>query len=189
MAENVVTFGLSNVYYAPLNVGTDGALTWGTPVKIENAQEFTLSRTTSETPVYADNKLIYVIKGYTGASITLNFSSISDSVKKAILGMVEDANGNLVELTNPNHPYFALILQVQGDKKERRMVFLKCTSNLGDENTGTLNESPTVNSDSLSIAVYPVEDNAGHSIIKYVVDSEDTNYASVIASAPAIPVI
>lgn len=186
-AESKVRFGLSKVFYAIDTVAADGTNSWAVPVAMTNAQSFSLDRTVNSTPVYADNSLIYVIKSETGANITVQFSALTDATKQALLGFKADSKSHNVEVTNLVPAYFALILQVEGDTKARRRVFLKCTASLGSESSQTVGENVTVNGDTLNISVYPVEDASGNKILGYDVDSDDTDYAAVITAAPALP--
>jgi phi13 family phage major tail protein len=185
MSENV-RYGLSNVYYALATADTSGKLTWAVPVAIPTAQEFSMSRAINTQNVYADNKLIFSVQAETNATLTMKFSVIPDDVKEAILNHKTDSKGHDVEITNADTKFFALILQIQGDSKARRRVYPKCTAVLGDEQTSTTNENITVNSDTLTITAYPVDD-SGTNVLFYDVDSSDTDYATVVTAAPTLP--
>lgn len=188
MSEKV-RFGLCNCYYALLTIGTDGTPSWAAPVAIPNAKDITYDRNVSETPVYADNKLIYVVKSETGASATLNVTLLTDEVKQALLGHKTDSKGHNIEVINGHTIYFALIYQIEGDTKARRSVILKCSAKLGSESSSTKSDNVTVNGDSLSISCYPMTDSIGNDIMRYEVDSDDTDYATVITAAPTMPTI
>lgn len=186
MSEKV-RFGLSNCYYALLTQTGDGTPTWGTPVAMVNAKSITMDRTVSDQPIYADNKLIYTIKAMTGATITLTFTLLSDAIKQALLGHKADMKGHDVEVTNAKTVYFALIFQIEGDTLSRRSVVLKCSASLGSEASETTADSVNVNGDTLNITVYPVSDSAGNDIARYDVDSDDSDYETVLTAAPTIP--
>jgi phi13 family phage major tail protein len=185
MSEKV-RFGLCNCAYALLTEADDGTPTWAAPVLMPNATSISFARTKSSQDVYADNKLLYSSSTITGAKITLNMTVITDAVKQALLGHKADKNGADVEVVNAKPSYFALIYQVEGDTQSRRRLVFKCTASMADESSDTQSDSPKVNTDSLEISVYPISN--GDKVITHKdVDSDDSEYATMLTTAPVLP--
>ena len=57
MAENKVKFGLTNVFYSLITEGENGAVTYGTPVRILGGVNLSLSAQGENSEFYADNIL------------------------------------------------------------------------------------------------------------------------------------
>jgi phi13 family phage major tail protein len=126
---NKVRFGLSNVHYALLTYGENGAVTFGTPTRIPGGVNLTLSPEGDMSPFYADNMVYYMAginAGYTG---NLEIAKIPDSFKTDVLNYVTDSAGALVETTNAEYKPFALLFQIEGDKNARKHVLYNCMAN------------------------------------------------------------
>jgi phi13 family phage major tail protein len=122
--SNKVTFGLTNVHYALATQAEDGSWTFATPKRLEGAQEITTEAIGGSTQVYADDKVIATLVSNSGTNVTLKFTEIDDVFKKDIFGVLEDTNGNLVEVVNGETKTFALGYEIQGDIKARRIWYL-----------------------------------------------------------------
>ena len=66
MAENKVRYGLKNVHYAVATEGTDGALTYTTPVRYPGAVSLTLDPRGETSEFYADDRVYYATTSNNG---------------------------------------------------------------------------------------------------------------------------
>lgn len=189
MANNKVTFGLTNVHYAKAAQGTDGAWTYEKPVRLYGAQEFTSEVIGGSTPVYGDDSVIATLNQNSGRTITLGLTEISDEFKTDILGYVKLTNGNLVEVTNAPVVTFALSLEFQGDVKARRLWYFLCSVAPVGESTKSRTESVEANAVSLTITVRPIEINDGKLISNVVASKGDTNYDTFFSEVPTLPTV
>lgn len=188
MANNKVTFGLTNVYYSKATIGTSGAWEFATPVRLPGAQEFTSDIVGGSTAVYADDSVIYTLIQNAGRTLTLKLSELTDEFKVDILGYKKLESGNLIEIANAPVVTFALGMEFQGDVKARRVWFYLCTVTPIGESSKTKADSVEANSVTLNITVRPIE--SGDYLITNAVSSKgDSNYATFLTSAPVVPVI
>lgn len=188
MANNKVTFGLTNVNYSVATQGDDGKWTFATPVRLPGAQEFTSDIVGGSSTVYADDSVIYTLVQNAGRTITLKLTEVSDEFKKDILGYKQLANGNLVEVANAPIVTFALGLEFQGDAKARRTWFYLCNVTPINESSKSKTDSVEANSITLNITARPIE--VGDYLVTNVVSAKgDSNYATFLTSAPVLPVI
>lgn len=184
---NKVSFGLTNVYYSKITT-TGEVDTYGNPVRLYGAQEFSSEVIGGSERIYADDSVIATLSQNAGRNITLKLTELDNDFKTNILGYVKLANGNLVEITNAKTEKFALGFEFQGDQEARRVWFYRCSVTPINEATKTKGESAEANSISLSIVAEPVA--IGNYLITHVVaHKNDDNYASFLTSQPELPVI
>lgn len=156
--KNKVKFNLRNVHYAPITVGEDGAITFAKPKHIPGACSFTMDAQGSEAKFIADGVLYftsYTDEGYSG---TLTMALIPDEFRKDILGDVEDPTDHvLVEYANLVSKPFALLYEIDGDKKATRRLLYYCTVSRPGENAD--GQAPrTPQTEAMSITAAPLAD-------------------------------
>lgn len=184
---NKVSFGLTNVYYSKIT--TAGEVdTYSNPVRLYGAQEFSSEVIGGSERIYADDSVIATLTQNAGRNITLKLTELDNAFKTDILGYVELANGNLVEVTNTKIEKFALGFEFQGDQEARRVWFYKCSVTPINEATKTKGESAEANSISLSIVAEPIP--VGNFLVTHVIaHKSDDNYSSFLSTKPTLPVI
>lgn len=184
--NNKVTFGLKNVHYALATQAEDGSWTFATPKKLEGAQEITTEAIGGSTQVYADDKVLATLVSNSGANVSLKFTEIDDQFKKDVFGILEDSNGNLVEVVSNSAKTFALGYEIQGDIKARRIWYFLCTATPTGDASKSKADSIEANSNTLNITARPIE-SSGKLIIRVIANFGDTNYSAFLTSAPTLP--
>lgn len=187
MANNIVTFGLTNVHYAKATQSTDGSWSFATPARLKGAQEFTSDIIGGSTPVYADDQVIATLNQNAGRTISLKVTELPDEFKTDILGYKKLENGNLVEIANAPVVTFALGIQFSGDVKARRVWYFLCTVTPVSDGTKSKTESVEANATTLTITVRPIEANDDNLVNQITASKGDANYDTFFATVPAIP--
>ncbi|TDX52139.1 major tail protein [Orenia marismortui] len=152
---------------------TSGTTGWGTPEHIPGVVGFSTSPEGDTTEFYADNTKYFTYttnNGYTG---DLEQALIPRDVLAEMLGQVIDNNGMLVESANDNSKEFALMFQVQGDKKNRRLVYYRCQADRPSEDNNTSESSVTPTTDTLNLTMLPTEDD--NKYVKGTLELADDN--------------
>lgn len=184
MANNKVTFGLSNICYSLVTQGI--SRTYGTPKRLQYAKEFTASVIGGKTDIYADNQVITTLATYSGQDITLKMSDLSDDFKQDILGYKKGKNGEMVEVTNIDPIEFALGIQIEGDAKARRIWYFSCTASAVPESSQTKTDSVSVNEPEITITAKPIEIGE-NKVLRAYLSKGDTGYNTYLTEAPVEP--
>lgn len=152
MSENKVKFGLSNVHIAKITE-EDGEITYDTPIAIPGAVSLSIDPEGETTPFYADNIKYYIAisnQGYTG---DLELAMTPDEFLTTILGQTTDTNGALFESADDVNARFALMGEIDGDKKKRRFVYFDCTATRPSSEMNTIEEAKEPQTDTISITM------------------------------------
>lgn len=173
MSENKVKFGLSNVHIAKITE-ENGSITYGTPFAMKGARSLTADPEGETTPFYADNIKYYIAtsnQGYTG---DLEIAMTPDEFLTEILGQIADTNGALFESADDVNARFALMGEIDGDKKKRRFVYFDCTATRPSNEANTVEESKEPQTDTISITMSP---RSTDKAIKAVIEPTTENQA------------
>ena len=155
MAENKVTYGLKNVYYAPFTVA-NGKITYGTPIPLEGGIELALDPRGDMTEFYADNVLYYSASNNQGYDGTLSLANIPEQFLIDALGEVKDATDMvLTEKANLVGKPFALMFQFEGDVKATRHVLYNCTASRPKVGSKTGADKSEPNTNELTFVAAP----------------------------------
>ncbi|MCF8012682.1 MAG: phage tail protein [Clostridiales bacterium] len=155
---------------------TDGTTGYGAPQKIPGAVGFSTSPEGEETEFFADNTKYFTYttnNGYTG---DVEMADIPDDILAEILGMTIDNDGMLVESADDKPKEFALLFQVQGDQKNRRMVYYRCKAARPSEENSTNESSVSPVTDTLSLTMLPTDD--ADKYVKGKLELSDSNQAT-----------
>ena len=183
-----VKFGLSNVYIAPRTEEEEGAITYGTPVKVPGAVSASIEAESESSTFYADNIAYYIANSKTSKTIDLEVADIPRSILTGYLGYVEAEGGGILETSNPNTPHFALLFQVETDEQARKFCYYNCTAVESDEEYNTTEDTtePTTSTLSVTSAGDPLDD--GNVSFKKVSEATDANYPTffITVTAPQV---
>lgn len=156
--ENKVEYGLSNVHYAVITVGVDGAITYGTPKPIPGAVSLTMDKSGDMVRFKADDIDYYVAPNNQGYEGTLSIARVPDQFKIDVLGETKTENGVMVENVNAKSHYFALLFEFQGDAKGVRRLMYYCSADRPSV-ASTTKDSGEPNTSDLAIVAGPRPDN------------------------------
>jgi len=148
---NKVKYGLRNVYYAKL-IETAGVITFDKPKRIPGAVSLTLDPEGEILPFYADDMVYHQTvtnQGYTG---TLEIAMIPEEFATDILGETLTDSNVITESSDDKSSAFALMFELQGDKKATRHLYYNCTASRAGVNAGTTGDNNDPQTDELSFS-------------------------------------
>ncbi|WFB57472.1 major tail protein [Paenibacillus sp. BR1-192] len=174
MSQNKVTFGLSRVHIAFVDDTATDLPAWETPVAVPGAVRLTPEAQGESSTFYADNTSYFVITSNNGYTCELEMANVPDDVKAKMLGWEVDDNGMLLEISDARPKKFALMGEVQGDKRNRRFVYYDCQADRPAKELTTKGESVEPNTDVFNMSVSPIEiDN--RMVVKGDLELSETN--------------
>ena|SRR5690606_3032391 len=177
MSQNKVTFGLEKVHIAFFDETSQTQPAWETPIPIPGAVRFTPTAVGETTNFYADNTLYFSYTANNGYTAELEMANVPDAILAEMLGWEIDENGALIEVSDAIPKHFALMAQVQGDKRNRRFVFYDCVAARPAKERQTKAESITPATDVLNLTISPIEIN-GRMIVRGEMELSDSNQAA-----------
>lgn len=155
---NKVKFGLKNVHYAKITYGSGGAITYGAPVAFPGAVSLSLDPQGDATEFYADDGLYYTGAANVGYKGSFEAALVPQSFKTDILGDIVDENDVLVEQIDTPVVHFALLFEIDGDAKARRVVLYDCTATRASVGSQTKTNSTSPQTETMTITVVPTAD-------------------------------
>lgn len=161
---------------ASVNVvaGTTG---WGTPEAIPGSVKFTPAPQGSSAIYYADNGPYFFAEANNGYTAELEMALVPQAILARMMGWSVDSNGMIVEIADAKAAEFALLCQVLGDLKNRRLAYYSCKAARAAKEYQTKDDKPAVPSpDKLQVTMLPI-DIGGKSVVKGVLELSDTNAA------------
>lgn len=175
---NKVKFGLEQLHIAFIDEeqSTDIAPVYEKPIHIPGVVGFSVSPEGNENSFYADNTLYWHYESNNGYSGELEMALVPDEILAEMLGHTIDSNGMIVESTEDKPREFALMGQIQGDKKNRRFVYYRVKAGRFGQESSTATETIVPSTDVLSLTIMPVEA-FGKKIVRGVIEPDETNQA------------
>ena len=155
---NKITYGLKNVYYAPITSEDANGVEYGTPVRLPGAASISLPKNVDKILIAADDDPEYATlvdnKGYDG---DLSLYNVPDSYLTDCLGMTIDSD-TIVENRDDKPKPFALMFEFDGDALKKRHVLYRCMGIKPDVASQTKGDGTTANQVTLSISATPAKD-------------------------------
>ena len=136
---NKVQYGLKNVHYATVTVGTN-SVTYGTPVAWEGAVNLSLSAEGDTNDFYADNIKYFTAIANNGYSGDFEAAMIPDSFRTDIMGETVGTgakSGIYFEDASVQPKAFALMFQFEGDQNATKYVLYNCKMSRPDIESST----------------------------------------------------
>lgn len=174
MSQNKVTFGLEKVHIAFFDESAAQQPAWETPIHIPGAVRWTPTAVGESTNFYADNTLYFSYTANNGYTGELEMANVPDAVLAEMLGWEIDENGALIEVSDAIPKHFALMGQIQGDKRNRRFVYYDCVASRPAKERQTKAESIAPATDVLNLTISPIEID-GKTIVRGEMELSDTN--------------
>lgn len=158
MDRNKVRFGISNLHIAFFaEDSAPKAPKWDAPIHVPGAVGFTPEPQSGQYTFRADNMAYYTTldsDNYTGS---LELALIPDAILAEMFGWVLDDLGGLLQVQGGEKKNFALMGQFEGDKSGRRFVYYNVTASIPAEQGTTKAETVTAQTQTMSIAMNPIE--------------------------------
>ena len=154
MAENKVTFGLTNVHYAVVTETDDGIDTYGEPKRLRGATELTFEPRGESSDFYADNMLYYSTTTNQGYEGTLSVALLPTDFRVDVLGDVM-TDGVLTESSNAKTKRIAFMFEFDGDQKATRHVMYNCTVSRPGFGSSTKTETSEPGTSELTFVAAP----------------------------------
>ncbi|QNO14923.1 phage tail protein [Alkalicella caledoniensis] len=173
MDKNKITFGFKNVHVAFITEGETGP-SWDTPIRIPGAVRWAPTPEGESSTFYADDGSYFVATANNGYTGELEMALVPDEILARMLGWEIDDNGMVVEVANGNPEKFALLGEVNGDKRNRRFVYYDCQAQRPSKEKNTKGETIEPSTDVLSMTVSPL-DIAGKVLVKGDIELNETN--------------
>ena len=158
MAENKVRYGLKNVHYAVATEGTDGKLTYTTPVRYPGAVSLTLDPRGETSEFYADDRVYYATTSNNGYEGTFEAAEMPITFRTDVLGDILGEDGVLTETSNAKPKTIALLFEFDGDVKATRHALYNVTVARPGASSSTKADAMEVVTQELSFVASPTVD-------------------------------
>lgn len=157
MANNKVQYGLKNVHYATVTVGTN-TVTYGTPVAWPGAVSLSLSAEGDTNDFYADNIKYFTAIANNGYSGDFESALIPESFRTDIMGETVGTgakSGIYYEHADVQPKAFALLFQFEGDQNATKYALYNCKMARPDIESSTTEDGIEVQTVSGEITASP----------------------------------
>ncbi len=124
-ANNKINWGLCNMYYA-IATETNGVITYADPVKFPGAVNMTTSAKDELVEFIADNIIYFRSRSNMGYDVTLEMANIPEEFARDVLGETQDAKKVMIESSDDQIKYVALLGQFEGDIHKKRFCLYYC---------------------------------------------------------------
>lgn len=154
---NKVQYGLKNVHYATVTVGTN-SVTYGTPVAWPGAVNLSLSAEGDTNIFYADNIAYFTAISNNGYSGDFESAMIPDTFKTDIMGETVGTgakSGMYYEHSDIQPKAFALLFEFDGDANATKYVLYNCKMSRPDIESSTTEDGIEVQTVSGEITASP----------------------------------
>lgn len=179
---NKVKFGLRNVHYSKITIDETGKYTYGTPVAIPGAVNLSAAPSGDSADFFADDSIYFSDAANQGYEGDLEVALVPESFLTDILGEVKDSNGALIENADATTSPFALLFEVQGDVKGRRICFYNCSAARPNQDASTAESSKTPATQTLSIKMLPRLSDKQVKAVLPLTDENKTTYDNFFKS-------
>ena len=154
---NKVQYGLKNVHYATVTVGTN-SVTYGTPVPWPGAVSLSLSAEGDTNDFYADNIKYFTTIANNGYSGDFESALVPESFRTDIMGETVGTgakSGIYYEHADIQPKAFALLFQFEGDENATKHILYNCKMARPDIESSTTEDGIEVQTVSGEVTASP----------------------------------
>ena len=154
---NKVQYGLKNVHYASVTVGTN-SVTYGSPVAWPGAVSLSLSAEGDTNVFYADNISYFTTIANNGYSGDFESALLPETFRTDIMGEVAGTgtkSGVMYESAAVQPKAFALLFQFEGDENATKHILYNCKMSRPDIESSTTEDGIEVQTVSGEITASP----------------------------------
>ena len=173
--SELVKYGLKNVHVAILNTETGE---YGEPFAIPGAVSLTGEPKGDTTVFYADNRAYYTTSSNNGYEGDLEVALVPIKFDLEILKKELDAKNVVIEVDNPETVYFAMMFEVNTDKKARRQIYYRCTASRNGIDAKTTENSKEPQPEKLAFKAETMEYKGKYIAKGYTTESTDSEVYS-----------
>lgn len=155
---NKVTFGIKNLHYALFTTGSDGIITYQTPVPVPGSVSVGLDPIGDTVEFYADDMLYYAGSENSGYQGPLEVANVPDQMRQDIFGDTLSDNGLLSENVDAIPRNAALLFEFKGDEKKRRVCLYNCAFQRASIASQTNTNTKNINTRSMQVTASPRPD-------------------------------
>lgn len=123
--SNKYIFNLKNVHYAPVTVGSDGALTFGAVKRLMGTTELTMELEQSSEKHFSEGLVYFVTTSSAGYKGELSIFNVDADFEKDVLGLKSDSKKVQYETMYDQPKEIALLFEVDGNEKAERHCLLR----------------------------------------------------------------
>lgn len=159
--KNKIKFGLQDVHYAIVTeTETDGVIksTYTKPKAWPGAVSASFDPEGEDSPFYADNTVYAMTSSNSGYSAELEVARIPEEIDTDVLGQTKTTDGVVIETNTDQKKYIALMFSIEGDVKQRRMLFYRCFLTRPNIEAKTKEDGVEAATDNVSLTVTPRPD-------------------------------
>lgn len=184
---NKVTYGIKNLHYATFTVNADGTVSYNTPVAVPGSVSIGLDQLGEMINFYADDMLYFAGSENSGYQGPLVIAHVPDQFRIDVFGDTVSANGLLVENINAIPKNVALLFELSGDQRKRRVCLYNCSIQRPGIASQTNTNTKTINTSSMQVTASPRPDGI---VRVFTTDNTDATvydnwYTSVPSAASA----
>lgn len=160
MAKNKVKFGLAEVHFFPIESTNEfGKPTYGAAIPVPGAVKLSMAPEGESEPFYADDMVYFLVSSNNGYSGQLEIALIPDEVRELIMGAEKDSKGVYIEKNDAKQKEFAMTARFQGDRKNTRFVFYRCSLARPELSGETVGKSISPETETCDLTAMPRGDN------------------------------
>lgn len=154
---NKVQYGLKNVYYASVTVGTN-SVSYGSPISWPGAVSLSLSAEGDTNDFYADNVKYFTAVANNGYSGDFESALVPETFRTDIMGETIGTgakSGVYYEHADVQPKAFALLFQFEGDENATKHILYNCKMSRPDIESSTTEDGIEVQTVSGEITASP----------------------------------